>query len=133
MLLAVSVGNSHITFGVHDNGAWTRRWRIQTVHAKTSDEYLVIVRTLLEGAGILGGRIDASILSSVVPPLTGTMVEAIRELTGLSPSSSLPHWTLGFGSPRRIPRRSARTSWPMPSRPSTGSREAASSWISAPP
>ena len=37
MLLAVSVGNSHIAFGVHDGSAWTRRWRIQTVQ-DTSDE-----------------------------------------------------------------------------------------------
>jgi type III pantothenate kinase len=96
MLLAVSVGNSHITFGVHDGGAWARRWRIQTVHAKTSDEYLVIFRTLLETGGISGSSIDSSVLASVVPPLTGTMVEAIRELCGCSPLLLSPALDLGL-------------------------------------
>jgi type III pantothenate kinase len=96
MLLAVSVGNSHITFGVHDSGAWMRRWRIQTVHAKTSDEYLVILRTLLEAAGIRGDRIDSSILSSVVPPLTATMVESIRELSGRPPLLLSPALEIGL-------------------------------------
>jgi type III pantothenate kinase len=96
MLLAVSVGNSHITFGAHENGAWTRRWRIQTVHAKTSDEYLVILRTLMDAAKIAGDRVDSAILSSVVPPLTGTMVETIRELTGRLPLVLTPALDIGL-------------------------------------
>jgi len=96
MLLAVSVGNSHITFGVFDAGAWIRRWRIQTVHAKTSDEYLVIFRTLLDAANVPGARITSAILSSVVPPLTGTMVEAIRELSGRTPLLLSPALDLGL-------------------------------------
>jgi type III pantothenate kinase len=95
MLLAVSIGNSHITFGVFDAGAWIRRWRIQTVHAKTSDEYLVIFRTLLEAAKVPGARISSAILSSVVPPLTGTMIETIREL-GRTPLLLSPALELGL-------------------------------------
>jgi len=96
MLLAVSVGNSHITFGVFDSGTWIRRWRIQTVHAKTSDEYLVIFRTLLEAAKVPGASVPSAILSSVVPPLTGTMVEAIRELGGREPLLVSPALDLGL-------------------------------------
>jgi len=96
MLLAVSVGNSHITFGAHEKGAWTRRWRIQTVHAKTSDEYLVIFRTLLEAAKIPGGLIDSAILSSVVPPLTSTMVDTVRELSGRAPLLLSPALDIGL-------------------------------------
>jgi type III pantothenate kinase len=96
MLLAVSVGNSHITFGVFDAGVWIRRWRIQTVHAKTSDEYLVIFRTLLDAAQVPAGKTRSAILSSVVPPLTGTMVEAIRELSGRSPLLLSPALDLGL-------------------------------------
>jgi len=96
MLLAVSVGNSHITFGAFEAGAWIRRWRIQTVHAKTSDEYLVIFRTLLDAAKVAGARITSAILSSVVPPLTGTMVETIRELSGREPLLLSPALDLGL-------------------------------------
>jgi type III pantothenate kinase len=85
VLLAVSVGNSHITFGGHEKGGWVRRWRVQTVHAKTADEYLVVFRSLLEAAGIAAGRVTAVILSSVVPPLTATMADTLQQLTGLKP------------------------------------------------
>jgi type III pantothenate kinase len=96
MLLAVSVGNSHITFGVHEKNAWSRRWRIQTVHAKTSDEYLVIFRALLDAAEIPSDRIDSAILSSVVPPLTGTMAETVRVLCGHPPLLLSPDLDLGL-------------------------------------
>ncbi len=96
MLLAMSVGNSHITFGVFDGGAWVRRWRIQTVHAKTSDEYLVILRTLLDAAQIPARKVTSVILSSVVPPLTATMREAIRELTGRTALLLSPALDLGL-------------------------------------
>ncbi len=96
MLLAVSVGNSHISFGAYEKGAWARRWRIQTVHAKTADEYLVVLRSLLEAAGIAADRLHAAILSSVVPPLTGTMVETVRALSGREPLLLSPGLDLGL-------------------------------------
>jgi pantothenate kinase type III len=52
MILAVSVGNSHITFGVHGKEGWLRRFRIQTVQARTPDEYMVLFAGLLSSAGI---------------------------------------------------------------------------------
>ncbi len=96
MLLAVSVGNSHITFGMHEGGAWRKRWRIQTVHAKTADEYLVIFRALFDAAGVPGSGIDGAILSSVVPPLTGTMVQTVQELSGRPPLVVSPALDLGL-------------------------------------
>jgi|GEM_PF-6139632 len=44
MLLAVSVGNSHISLGVHGGSGWIKRFRIQTVHEKTPDEYTVMFK-----------------------------------------------------------------------------------------
>lgn len=85
MLLAVSVGNSHTTFGIHTRGSWIRRWRIQTVHAKTSDEYLAIMHTLFAEAKIAPGAVEAAILSSVVPPLVGALTETLKALAGREP------------------------------------------------
>lgn len=96
MLLAVSIGNSHITFGTYAGRAWTRRWRIQTVHAKTADEYLVIMRTLFDAAGISPSAVDRAILSSVVPPLTGTLVETMTTLAGREPLMLSPRLDLGL-------------------------------------
>jgi type III pantothenate kinase len=96
MLLAVSVGNSHVTFGAYESRTWVHRWRIQTVHAKTSDEYLVVFRELLEAAEIKAEQIDAAILSSVVPPLTGTMEETICQLCGKAPLMLSPKLDIGI-------------------------------------
>jgi type III pantothenate kinase len=96
MLLAVSVGNSHITFGVCDAGSWVKRWRVQTVAAKTADEYLVVFRALFDAAGLDAARVDEAILASVVPPLTGTIAEAIQELAGRPPLRVTPELDLGL-------------------------------------
>lgn len=68
MLLAMSAGNSHIALGVWDGGAWRKRWRIQTVHARTTDEYLVTIRALFADAGVDPRRTTVAILASVAPP-----------------------------------------------------------------
>jgi type III pantothenate kinase len=96
VLLAVSVGNSHITFGVHENEGWVHRWRIQTVHAKTSDEYHALLHALFDAAGISAAKIDSAILSSVVPPLTNTMVETVHQLSGRQPLLLGPGLDLGL-------------------------------------
>jgi type III pantothenate kinase len=96
VLLAVSVGNSHITFGGHEKGGWVHRWRIQTVHAKTADEYLVVFRSLLDAAGIPPNAVEATILSSVVPPLTATMVDTLVQLTGRAPLLLSPGLDVGL-------------------------------------
>ncbi len=85
MLLAVSVGNSIISFGVHGKEGWSQRWRIQTVHEKTHDEYVVIFRALFDAAKIDAARIDSAIIASVVPPLTGTLVETVQVVAGRDP------------------------------------------------
>ena len=51
-----------------DNGELAAHWRIQTVAARTSDEYAVLLKTLLDMEGLPLRSIDAGIISSVVPP-----------------------------------------------------------------
>jgi type III pantothenate kinase len=70
-LLAVDVGNTNTVIGVfRDDPARSlaAHWRIQTVAARTSDEYAVLLKTLLDMEGIPWRSIDAGIISSVVPP-----------------------------------------------------------------
>jgi type III pantothenate kinase len=83
--LVVSIGNSHVAAGVHADGGWVRRWRVQTVPARTHDEYLVIFRALFAEAGIPTGACDTAIFASVVPSLTGTIAEVARVLAGCEP------------------------------------------------
>ena len=85
MLLAVSVGNSHITFGVHGESGWVRRFRIQTVREKTPDEYMIVFRELFAQGGIAKESLDSAILSSVVPPLTTAIAETVLAVSGANP------------------------------------------------
>ena len=67
-LLAVDVGNTNTVLGVFADGQLAAHWRIQTLAARTSDEYAVLLHTLLDLEGFQWKSIDAGIISSVVPP-----------------------------------------------------------------
>lgn len=78
MLLAMDVGNTTITLGLWDGHNWIEQWRLRTVHDRTIDEYGVYLKSLLREAEA-SKNISATVLSSVVPPLTNTFVEVCRE------------------------------------------------------
>ena len=67
-LLAVDVGNTNTVLGVFRGDELVAHWRIQTNAARTSDEYAVLVRSLLELQHFAWGSITHGIISSVVPP-----------------------------------------------------------------
>ena len=85
MLLVIDVGNSNIVLGVYDDARLIRNWRISTDKSRTSDEYGVLFHSLFASAGLAFDVIRAAIISSVVPPLTGEMEAACRNLFGLTP------------------------------------------------
>ncbi len=75
MLLAIDVGNSNIVLGVFDGERLTESWRLVTMRERTADELGILITHLFERSRIDLARVDGIILSSVVPPLTGTMEE----------------------------------------------------------
>ncbi len=75
MLLAIDVGNSNIVLGVFDADRLTESWRLVTMRERTADELGILITHLFERSRIDLARVDGIILSSVVPPLTGTMEE----------------------------------------------------------
>ena len=85
MLLAIDVGNTNIVLGVIDGDQLTRSWRLQTLRERTADELGILVTQLFEQSGLDKARIDGIILSSVVPPLTGTMQEMAERYFGITP------------------------------------------------
>lgn len=78
MLLAIDIGNTHITLGLSDGNDWRRHWRLRTDHDKTVDEYGVYIKTLL-GEDDAANGVEAVIISSVVPPLTSSFVAMCRD------------------------------------------------------
>ncbi len=85
MLLAVDVGNTNITLGVHDGQRWVHHWRIATVAERMPDEYGLQLRGLLEWAGVDPAALEGVSLASVVPPLTGKLVRALEQYVGHTP------------------------------------------------
>jgi len=73
MLLAIDVGNTNIVLGVFDNTTLVQSWRLQTQRERTSDELGLLVEGLFAHSRIERSRVRGIIVSSVVPPLTGTI------------------------------------------------------------
>ncbi|MEZ4812295.1 MAG: type III pantothenate kinase [Caldisericia bacterium] len=82
LILAVDCGNTNIKFGVFEGSELKKQFRIQTDPAKTSDEYYVILRTLLLADKIEPSEFQGAILSSVVPPVLPLLERAIEKTLG---------------------------------------------------
>lgn len=85
MLLVIDVGNSNIVLGVYSNETLMRSWRLSTDKSRTSDEYAVLLHSLFGQAGLDSKAVKATIISSVVPPLTGVMESISRDFFKLTP------------------------------------------------
>jgi type III pantothenate kinase len=75
MLLALDVGNTNTVLGVFRGAELIANWRLTTARDQTVDEYGVLTRNLFTLAGLDPGEIHHVIISSVVPPLNGTLDE----------------------------------------------------------
>jgi type III pantothenate kinase len=78
MLLTIDVGNTNTVLGVFREKELVAHWRLTTARDQTVDEYGILTRNLLTLAKIEQREIHAVIVSSVVPPLNGTLAETSR-------------------------------------------------------
>jgi type III pantothenate kinase len=85
MLLAIDIGNSNIVLGVFDGSRLLESWRLATVRDRTADEIGLLVDALVARSRVEKAAIRSVIISSVVPPLTGTMREMTTRYFGVSP------------------------------------------------
>jgi len=85
MLLAIDIGNTNIVLGVFEDAALGRSWRLATARDRTADELGLMVSDLLERGKIALATIDGVVLASVVPQLTGPVIEMSNRYLGLTP------------------------------------------------
>ncbi len=86
MILAIDVGNTNIVIGVmEDSGKTVFNSRIKTDSSKTSDQYAIDMKYILELYKMDVDKIDGSIISSVVPPVLNALKDAVKTLTGSEP------------------------------------------------
>jgi type III pantothenate kinase len=78
MLLTIDIGNTNLTLGLYQGKELGPRWRLATVHDRMPDEYALQFLGLLSHASYRPQDISGICLASVVPPLTGKVVEACQ-------------------------------------------------------
>lgn len=79
MLLTIDIGNTNLTLGLYEGGKLGAHWRLATDHNRMPDEYGLQFLGLLQNAGKTLKDIEGISLASVVPPLTGRIIQACRE------------------------------------------------------
>jgi type III pantothenate kinase len=85
MLLAIDVGNTNVKIGLLDSDEWKGKWAIRTVRNMTADEYGVSFQSLLSHANVRLSEIEHVIMSSVVPPVTGSLRQMFHSLSRAEP------------------------------------------------
>ncbi len=85
MILAIDMGNSNIVVGGIDDQKTYFEERITTDERKTSLEYAIMLKNILEIHKIRRTDIEGSIISSVVPPLNAPLSSAVKKITGRRP------------------------------------------------
>ncbi len=85
MLLAIDIGNTHVTLGVFNGAALLASWRVASDRTKVVDEYAVIATGLFQLADLDRDDVDAAVMTSVVSTLTPVFEELCRRYFRVTP------------------------------------------------
>ena len=85
MLLAIDIGNTNIVIGCIKNDEILFKARIATDRTRTSDQYGVEIKNMLEAFGISREDISDCIISSVVPPVFNSVRTGVVKVIGKQP------------------------------------------------
>ena len=82
MILTVDIGNSNIVLGGVQGDQIVFEARLRTEPTKTSDQYTLDIKNLMEVYGVSVKEIEGAIIASVVPQVLNSFQTAIKKLTG---------------------------------------------------
>ncbi len=85
MLLVIDIGNTNITSGVFRGEELLGTFRMMTKLPRTSDEYGIMLKGLVEHQGVLSTDIEAAIVASVVPDIMHSFGSAMIKYFGIRP------------------------------------------------
>jgi len=85
MLLAIDIGNTNIVIGCIRNDVIEFKARIATDHSRTSDQYGVEIKNMLEAFGVRREDICDCIISSVVPQVFHSVRTGVLKIIGKQP------------------------------------------------
>ena len=106
MILVFDVGNSNIVLGVFEGDELVADWRISTKRERTADEYGIMLKDLFAIAKIDMSAVKATVISTVVPPLTTILERACQKylhhtplIVGPGIKTGLP---INYENPREV-------------------------------
>lgn len=82
MILCVDIGNSNIVIGGVEGDKILFEARLRTDPTKTSDEYCIDLKMILEVYEANPKAVEGSIIASVVPQVLNSIKTALKKLTG---------------------------------------------------
>ena len=85
MLLAIDIGNTNIVLGCIENDQILFQVRIATDRTRTSDQYGVEIKNMLEAFGVTISDITDCIISSVVPPVFNSVKTGVIKVIKKQP------------------------------------------------
>lgn len=85
MLLAIDLGNTNIKCAIFDGKEITATFRLTTDKLRTSDEFGISIRSLLEFDGIKISDIDSAVIASVVPNVMHSLNNAVKKFFNIEP------------------------------------------------
>ena len=85
MLLAIDIGNTNIVIGCIRDDSIVFKARIATDRTRTSDQYGVEIKNMVEAFGVKLEEIDDCIISSVVPPVFNSVKTGVIKVIGKQP------------------------------------------------
>lgn len=85
MLLAIDIGNTNIVIGCLKDDEIVFKARIATDRTRTSDQYGVEIKNMLEAFGVSREDIDDCIIASVVPPVFNSVQTGVQKVIGKQP------------------------------------------------
>ena len=85
MLLAIDIGNTNIVIGCIQDDEILFEARIATDRTRTSDQYGVEIKNMLEAFGVKKEDLSDCIISSVVPPVFNSVRTGVLKVIGKQP------------------------------------------------
>ncbi len=103
MLLAIDIGNTNIVIGCIRDDEILFKMRIATDRLKTSDQYGVEIKNMLEAFNVQREDITDCIIASVVPPVFNSVYTGVIKMIGKQPMVVGPGLKTGLNIQMDIP------------------------------
>lgn len=87
MLLALDIGNTNITLGAYKNNSLLFVSRMYTARQKTSDEFAADLLNIFKLYEVSASDFSGVVMSCVVPEIEGSVIRAVKMITGKTPVS----------------------------------------------